>query len=201
MAKTTPKISVVNPITGKTEQVSSKQYARFGERYFYNREYDRIRKSNVLTQTDKLSALKQVKRAERGEIIAKERISESFIKARKESKTAEIKIADSTLTISAANQKITSKGRIDERSGLTMLAAGSRQRAYDVMSKLEQYGLGSSLQKLHKGDYKYQEVIDNEIFDRDIQELDNAYQTGGYTQEMDEDTYKALRSALIELIS
>lgn len=201
MAKSTPKVSVINPITGEKELVSSKQYARYGEKYFYNREYDRIRKSKVLSQSDKALALKQVKRVERGEVIVKQRVSEIFIKERKKSRTKKISIGDGTLKVEALQQKLTTKGRIDERSGLTMLAAGNRQAAYDIMQELNKYGLGSSLQKLHKGEYRYSEVIDNEIFDRDIQELDNAYNTGGFTQQMDSETYEQLRTALINLIS
>lgn len=189
----TQKVEVVNPFTGKIERVSAKQYQRYGNKYFYNREYDRLRKSGVKGQELK-KALTYTKEVLRGERVSRgQRPSEEFVRTkRRKTKSVQAK----GLTHEAA--QTTKSGKLDKRSGLTMLRRGNRQKAYEVMIRMEQYGLRGILAELHDGEYRYSEVNDTAFMSDEIDRLQAAYETGSTS--MPEDVYNELIDTLISML-
>lgn len=203
------KITVINPFTKKTVEVAKKQYERLGEqRYWYTRERDRIRKTTRLRPAEKERAIRRLEKArDKGTLYKLGRgaePSEALITTERERgylvKTGYTKGSHkATLIINAEDfDKALATGKMDKRSGLTMLSISRRQTAYDVMQELQVYGLGSKLSELHEGKYQYKDVDEDNIYISDLEELENAYNTNSV--DMTEDEYESLHNTLLELI-
>jgi hypothetical protein len=203
------KITVINPFTKKPAEVAKKQYERLGEqRYWYTRERDRIRKTTRLKPAEKERAIHRLEKAkDKGTLYKLGRgalPSEALISTERERgylvKTGYTKGSHkATLIINAEDfDKAVATGKMDKRSGLTMLSVSRRQTAYDVMQELQVYGLGSKLSELHEGKYQYKDVDEDEIYISDLEELENAYNTNSV--DMTEDEYESLHNTLLELI-
>ncbi len=203
------KITVINPFTKKPVEVAKKQYERLGEqRYWYTRERDRIRKTTRLKPAEKERAIHRLEKAiDKGTLYKLGRgamPSEALISTERERgylvKTGYTKGSHkATLIINAEDfDKAVATGKMDKRSGLTMLSVSRRQTAYDVMQELQVYGLGSKLSELHEGKYQYKDVDEDEIYISDLEELENAYNTNSV--DMTEDEYESLHNTLLELI-
>lgn len=202
------KITVINPYTKKPVEVAKKQYERLGEqRYWYTRERDRIRKTTRLRPAEKERAIKRLEKArDKGTLYKLGRgaePSEALISTERERgyiKTGYTKKGKATLILDADDlTKAAATGKLDRRSGLTMLSVSRRQTAYDVMQELQVYGLGSALSDLHEGNYRYQDVDEDAIYMDDLEELEAAYNSGSV--DMSEDEYESLYNTLYKLIN
>ena len=204
------KITVINPFTKKPVEVAKKQYERLGEqRYWYTRERDRIRKTTMLRPAEKERAIRRLEKArDKGTLYKLGRgaePSEALITTERERgylvKTGYTKGSHkATLIINAEDfDKALATGKMDKRSGLTMLSISRRQTAYDVMQELKLYGLGSALSSLHEGNYMYKDVDEDAIYMDDLEELEAAYNSGSV--DMSEDEYEALHDTLYKLIN
>lgn len=202
------KITVINPFTKKPVEVAKKQYERLGEeRYWYTRERDRIRKTTRLRPAEKERAINRLEKAknkgtlyklgrgaEPSEALISTERERGFIKTGHTKETGKV-----TLIMDAADlNKAAATGKLDRRSGITMISISRRQTAYDVMQELQIYGLGSKLSELHEGKYEYKDVDENDIYISDLEELETAYNTNSV--DMTEDEYETLRNTLLELI-
>lgn len=202
------KITVINPFTKKPTEVAKKQYERLGEqRYWYTRERDRIRKTTRLKPAEKERAIQRLEKAkDKGTLYKLGRgaaPSEALISTERERgfiKTGHTKETGAVTLIMDADDlnKAAATGKLDRRSGLTMISISRRQTAYDVMQELQVYGLGSKLSELHEGKYQYKDVDEDDIYISDLEELENAYNTNSV--DMTEDEYESLRNTLLELI-
>jgi hypothetical protein len=202
------KITVINPFTKKPVEVAKKQYERLGEqRYWYTRERDRIRKTTRLKPAEKERAIHRLEKAkDKGTLYKLGRgalPSEALISTERERgfiKTGHTKETGAVTLIMDADDlnKAAATGKLDRRSGLTMISISRRQTAYDVMQELQVYGLGSKLSELHEGKYQYKDVDEDDIYISDLEELENAYNTNSV--DMTEDEYETLRNTLLELI-
>lgn len=203
------KITVINPYTKKPVEVAKKQYERLGDqRYWYTRERDRIRKTTRLKPAEKERAIRRLEKArDKGTLYKLGRgaePSEALISTERERgfiKTGHTKGSGKVTLIMDADDlnKAAATGKLDRRSGLTMLSISRRQTAYDVMQELQVYGLGSALSDLHEGNYKYQDVDEDAIYMDDLEELEAAYNSGSV--DMSEDEYESLRKTLYKLIN
>lgn len=208
--KVREKITVINPYTKKPVEVAKKQYERLGqERYWYTRERDKIRKTTRLRPAEKERAIRRLEKAkDKGKLFKLGRgsmPSEALISTERERgylvKTGYTKGSHkATLIMNAEDfDKAVATGKMDKRSGLTMLSISRRQTAYDVMQELKLYGLGSALSSLHEGNYMYKDVDEDAIYMDDLEELEAAYNSGSV--DMSEDEYEALHDTLYNLIN
>ena len=201
------KITVINPFTKKPVEVAKKQYERLGEeRYWYTRVRDRIRKTTRLKPAEKERAIRRLKKArDKGTLYKLGRgaePSEALINTERERgyiKTGYTQKGKATLILDADDLNKAATGKLDRRSGLTMLSVSRRQTAYDVMQELQIYGLGSALSDLHEGNYRYQDVDEDAIYMDDLEELEAAYNSGSV--DMSEDEYESLYNTLYKLIN
>ncbi len=202
------KITVINPFTKKPVEVAKKQYERLGEeRYWYTRERDRVRKTTRLRPAEKERAIKRLEKARAKGTLYKlgrgAEPSEALINTERERgfiKTGYTQKGKATLILDADDlNKAAATGKLDRRSGLTMLSVSRRQTAYDVMQELQIYGLGSALSDLHEGNYRYQDVDEDAIYMDDLEELEAAYNSGSV--DMSEDEYESLYNTLYKLIN
>lgn len=201
------KITVINPFTKKPVEVAKKQYERLGEeRYWYTRERDRVRKTTRLKPAEKERAIRRLEKArDKGTLYKIGRgvePSEALISTERERgyiKTGYTQKGKATLILDADDLNKAATGKLDRRSGLTMLSVSRRQTAYDVMQELQIYGLGSALSDLHEGNYRYQDVDEDAIYMDDLEELEAAYNSGSV--DMSEDEYESLYNTLYKLIN
>lgn len=201
------KITVINPFTKKPVEVAKKQYERLGEeRYWYTRERDRVRKTTRLKPAEKERAIRRLEKArDKGTLYKLGRgaePSEALINTERERgyiKTGYTQKGKATLILDADDLNKAATGKLDRRSGLTMLSVSRRQTAYDVMQELQIYGLGSALSDLHEGNYRYQDVDEDAIYMDDLEELEAAYNSGSV--DMSEDEYESLYNTLYKLIN